>query len=119
VLKPICSTSAFIPFAPGVKPRPTVTFELLADNPALGRPCDEIRSGLRRMKQGKHVVFYREEPGGILISRILHQRMLPENQAIEDQDDTQDQRSAITGSPASIPWGLNRQRSPPPAPMQS
>jgi plasmid stabilization system protein ParE len=43
------------------------------------------------MKQGKHVVFYREEPGGILISRILHQRMLPENQAIEDQDDTQDQ----------------------------
>jgi plasmid stabilization system protein ParE len=29
------------------------------------------------------VVFYREEPGGILISRILHQRMLPENQAIE------------------------------------
>ena len=43
------------------------------------------------MKQGKHVVFYREEPGGILISRILHQRMLSENQAIEDQDDTQDQ----------------------------
>jgi toxin ParE1/3/4 len=65
--------------------------QLLADNPALGRPCDEIRPGLRRMKQGKHVVFYREEPGGILISRILHQRMLPENQAIEDQDDTQDQ----------------------------
>ena len=65
--------------------------QLLADNPALGRPCDEIRPGLRRMKQGKHVVFYREEPGGILISRILHQRMLPENQAIEDQDDPQDQ----------------------------
>ena len=65
--------------------------QLLADNPALGRPCDEIRPGLRRMKQGKHVVFYREEPGGILISRILHQRMLPENQAIEDEDDTQDQ----------------------------
>jgi plasmid stabilization system protein ParE len=44
----------------------------------------EIRPGLRRMEQGKHVVFYREEPGGILISRILHQRMLPENQAIDD-----------------------------------
>ena len=77
--------------------QPTVTFgslKIVANslpNPALGRPCDEIRPGLRRMKQGKHVVFYREEPGGILISRILHQRMLPENQAIEDQDDPQDQ----------------------------
>src|ERR1700682_79428 len=64
--------------------------QLLADNPALGRPCDKTRRGLRRMKQGKHVVFYREEPGGILISRILHQSMLPEKQAIDDEDDTPD-----------------------------
>ena len=64
--------------------------QLIADNSALGRPCDEIRPGLRRMEQGKHVVFYREDPGGILISRILHQRMLPENQAIDDEDDTPD-----------------------------
>jgi len=64
--------------------------QLLADNPALGRQCDEVRPGLRRMKQGKHVVFYRQEPGGILISRILHQSMLPENQAIDDEDDTPD-----------------------------
>jgi toxin ParE1/3/4 len=60
--------------------------QLLADNPALGRPCDEIRPGLHRMEQGKHVVFYREESGGILISRILHQRMLPDKQAIDDED---------------------------------
>ena len=59
----------------------------LANNPALGRACDEIRPGLRRMEQGRHVVFYREEPGGILISRILHQRMLPENQNIDDDED--------------------------------
>jgi toxin ParE1/3/4 len=63
--------------------------QLIADIPALGRPCDEIRPGLRRMEQGKHVVFYREDPGGILISRILHQRMLPENQD-DDEDDTPD-----------------------------
>ncbi len=44
--------------------------QLLFRNPALGRQCDEIRPGLRRMRQGKHVVFYRQEPGGILISRI-------------------------------------------------
>lgn len=62
--------------------------QLLAGSPGIGRPCDEIRPGLRRMEQGKHVVFYREEPGGIRISRILHQRMLPENQALDDEDDT-------------------------------
>jgi toxin ParE1/3/4 len=38
--------------------------QLLGNNPALGRACDEIRQGLRRMKQGKHIVFYREELGG-------------------------------------------------------
>ena len=60
---------------------------LLADNPALGRPCDNVRPGLRRMEQGKHVVFYRGDTGGILISRILRQGMLPERQAIDDEDD--------------------------------
>jgi len=38
------------------------------------------------MKQGKHVVFYREELGGVLICRILHQSMLPEKQAIDDDE---------------------------------
>jgi hypothetical protein len=35
-------------------------------------------------------VFFREELGGILISRILHQSMLPEKQAFDDEDDTPD-----------------------------
>lgn len=52
--------------------------QTLADNPSLGRPCDDIHPGLRRMEHGKHVVFYRQERSGILISRILHQSMLPE-----------------------------------------
>jgi plasmid stabilization system protein ParE len=39
------------------------------------------------MEHGKHVVFYREEDGGILVCRILHQRMLPQIQAIDDEDD--------------------------------
>jgi plasmid stabilization system protein ParE len=42
---------------------------------------------LRRLEHGKHVVFYRQDRGGILVSRILHQRMLPELHSIEDQDD--------------------------------
>jgi toxin ParE1/3/4 len=56
----------------------------LAVNPGLGRPCDHVRPGLRRLEHGKHVVFYRQESGGILISRILHQRMLPEIHTIDD-----------------------------------
>jgi toxin ParE1/3/4 len=59
--------------------------QMLADNPRLGRPCDDVRAGLRRMEHGKHVVFYRlQKSGGIVVVRILHHRMLPERQAIED-----------------------------------
>jgi toxin ParE1/3/4 len=57
----------------------------LGDNPELGRACDQIRSGLRRMEHGRHVVFYRIEGRGILVSRILHQRMLPERQSIDEE----------------------------------
>jgi toxin ParE1/3/4 len=60
----------------------------LADDPASGRPCDHVRPGLRRMEQGKHVVFCRRQRGGILVSRILHERMLPERRAIDDEDET-------------------------------
>jgi toxin ParE1/3/4 len=48
-----------------------------ADNPQLGRTCDQIRPGLRRMEHGRHVIVYRIEARGISVSRILHQRMLP------------------------------------------
>ena len=64
-----------------------VCCQMLADNPALGRACDEVRLGLHRHEHGRHVVFYRQRRGGILISRILHQRMLPGRHAIDDQDE--------------------------------
>jgi toxin ParE1/3/4 len=64
-----------------------VCCQTLADNPALGRPSDQVRPGLRRLERGKHVVFYRKVRGGILVSRILHQSMLPERHAIDDQDE--------------------------------
>jgi plasmid stabilization system protein ParE len=38
------------------------------------------------MKQGKHVVFYREELADVMICRILHQSMLIEKQAIDDAE---------------------------------
>jgi toxin ParE1/3/4 len=52
--------------------------QTLADNPSLGRPCDIVRPGLRRLEHGKHVVFYRQDRTSILISRILRHSMLPE-----------------------------------------
>jgi toxin ParE1/3/4 len=61
--------------------------QTLADNPALGRLCDEVRPGLQRHERGRHVVFYRQGRGGILISRILHQRMLPDRHTIDDEDE--------------------------------
>jgi toxin ParE1/3/4 len=48
----------------------------LARNPSLGRACDELRPGLRRIEQGKHVIFYRPHPEGIIVSRVLHRSML-------------------------------------------
>lgn len=50
----------------------------LAETPAIGRPCEAVRPGLRRMEGGRHVIFYRLHPDGIVISRILHQKMLPD-----------------------------------------
>ena len=56
----------------------------LAEKPASGLPCDQIRAGLRRIEKGRHVVFFRKEPGGVFISRVLHERMLPEHAADDD-----------------------------------
>ena len=56
----------------------------LADQPSLGRACEEIRPGLRRMEHASHVIFFRLEPEGIMISRVLHQCMLPGRQRYED-----------------------------------
>ena len=64
-----------------------VCCQTLADNPALGRLCDHVRPGLRRHEHGTHVLFYRPERGGIVVSRILHQRMLPDRHAIDGEDD--------------------------------
>ena len=58
----------------------------LAEHPELGRTCEDIRPGLQRFEQGRHVVFYRQEAGGVLVSRILHQRMLPQRHRLGDDE---------------------------------
>jgi toxin ParE1/3/4 len=52
------------------------TFELLADDPRLGRACDEIRTGYRKFRAGSHIVFYRViATSGIEVVRVLHESM--------------------------------------------
>jgi toxin ParE1/3/4 len=51
------------------------SIEAIAQDPALGRSCDEIRPGYRKFPAGTHVLFYRVKRRGIDVVRILHARM--------------------------------------------
>ena len=59
-------------------------FLRLVRNPQMGRACDAIRQGDRRVECGKHVVIYRADSDGVFICRIPHQKMLPETRLFED-----------------------------------
>ena len=54
----------------------TRCFQLLADNPRLGRKADEFASGSRRHEHAHHVIFYDEQQDGVLIIGIIHERSL-------------------------------------------
>jgi toxin ParE1/3/4 len=58
----------------------------LADTPGLGRRCEHIRLGLWRIEARSHVLFFRRQGDDILVCRILHYRMLPEYQPIDDEE---------------------------------
>ena len=52
------------------------SFWLLAENPDIGKACDDIREGYRKFPQGSHVIFYQQIGSQhILIIRILHKSM--------------------------------------------
>ena len=55
----------------------TDVFAQLVVGPQLGTACDHIRTGYRRRRVGRHVVYYRMTDYGIAVVRILHDRMLP------------------------------------------
>jgi len=60
-------------------------FNRLAKTPRAGRSCDRIQPEYRRFEHERHVICYRADHEGILISRVLHQRMLPSLHLIEDE----------------------------------
>lgn len=45
---------------------------VLASNAELGRARPEIHEGLRSFPVGSYILFYRPEPGGIELTRVLH-----------------------------------------------
>jgi toxin ParE1/3/4 len=57
----------------------TLAFDNLATFPETGRAASDIRQGYFRFDSGSHAVFYRKAAPGILIMRVLHQRMQPEH----------------------------------------
>ena len=51
-------------------------FRSLAENPQMGRPCDEIREGYRKLPHGSHVIYYKQPTEDeVLIVRVLHGTM--------------------------------------------
>jgi toxin ParE1/3/4 len=51
--------------------------ELVADNPLIGRTCDDVRAGYRRHAVGSHTLYYRVVAATDVVDvvRILHKRM--------------------------------------------
>lgn len=47
----------------------------LAESPGLAHRVDEIRKGYRRYLFQSHAIYFTETAGGILVVRVLHQRM--------------------------------------------
>lgn len=50
----------------------------LARHPTAGIRSDDIRPGYWRVREGRHVIFYRVGAKTLDVIRILHERMLPE-----------------------------------------
>jgi toxin ParE1/3/4 len=50
-------------------------FQRLAQYQNSGRSAGHLAPGLRRMKYESHVIFFLHDEAGVLIVRILHQRM--------------------------------------------
>ncbi len=50
-------------------------FIRLAAQPLLGRPIDHIRKGYFRYQHASHAILYRPKVNGIIVMRVLHQRM--------------------------------------------
>ncbi|RKF15720.1 type II toxin-antitoxin system RelE/ParE family toxin [Alginatibacterium sediminis] len=54
--------------------------QMLADNPTVGRSCNDLYPSGFYFPVGKHTAFFIKEDGFILVVAILGQSQLPQNQ---------------------------------------
>lgn len=54
-------------------------FQMLADNPAVGKSCDEIYPNGFYFPVGKHTAYFTKEDSFILVVAVLGQSQLPQN----------------------------------------
>lgn len=54
-------------------------FQMLADNPTVGRSCDDIYPNGLYFPVGKHTAYFTKEDGFILVVAVLSQSQLPQN----------------------------------------
>lgn len=52
-------------------------FQILADNPGIGRSAAQLAPGLRRHEYQSHIIFYIPKGQSALIVRVLHTHMDP------------------------------------------
>ena len=50
-------------------------FNLISNNKELGRTADEISKDLKRVSQNRHVIFFKEMKGSVMIVRDLRREM--------------------------------------------
>jgi toxin ParE1/3/4 len=53
----------------------TAAFEELSKAPKSAPACEHIRTGYRRLRVERHLIYFRITLDGIVIIRILHERM--------------------------------------------
>ncbi len=52
-------------------------FSAIAADPEIGKSCDDVVQGLRRMRCTSHVIYYRLRTRDVFVLRLLHARMDP------------------------------------------
>lgn len=51
-------------------------FQLLGNNPRMGRAATTVGEGIRRHEYGSHVIFYEIDGSGVLILTVVHGRSI-------------------------------------------
>jgi toxin ParE1/3/4 len=61
-------------------------FDRLGRDPEQGRLQRDLGFGLRSQRQGRHLVIYSQTADGVLILRVLHERMDPGRHLAEEAE---------------------------------